>query len=252
MIKFFRRIRQQVLFENRFSKYLIYAIGEIILVVIGILLALQINNWNENRKQNELQKTYLEDLKNDLSIDVETLSHMISMNEEKLNNVQNILTIITSKDQFTQENKVLLHQLLGTLFTENYFIPEKGTINQIEASSSGNIIKNKQLRDSIFRYYSERERVEKNMEQSLQIYQHNYITPSLLSLGIDPSVSESFFGKKYDVPIIKKSEVLNNKEYLGALSLKFGTTKNQNITYRRSKNKALKILAMITTELNHD
>ncbi len=57
MIKFFRHIRQRLLTENKLSKYLIYAIGEIILVVIGILIALQINNWNEARKayNNELQ-----------------------------------------------------------------------------------------------------------------------------------------------------------------------------------------------------
>jgi len=57
MIKFFRKIRQKLLNENRFSKYLIYAIGEIILVMIGILLALQVNNWNELRKkeQSEIQ-----------------------------------------------------------------------------------------------------------------------------------------------------------------------------------------------------
>ena len=54
MIKFFRKIRQRLLTENKFSKYLIYAIGEIILVVIGILIALQINNWNENRKLNNI------------------------------------------------------------------------------------------------------------------------------------------------------------------------------------------------------
>lgn len=50
MIKFFRKIRQKLLVENRFNKYLLYAIGEIILVVIGILIALQINNWNEDQK----------------------------------------------------------------------------------------------------------------------------------------------------------------------------------------------------------
>ncbi|KXI28413.1 DUF6090 family protein [Paraglaciecola hydrolytica] len=50
MIKFFRRIRQRMIKESRFSKYLFYAIGEIVLVVIGILIALQINNWNEQRK----------------------------------------------------------------------------------------------------------------------------------------------------------------------------------------------------------
>jgi hypothetical protein len=50
MIKFFRRIRQRLLTENKFSKYLIYAIGEIVLVVIGILIALSINNWTEEKK----------------------------------------------------------------------------------------------------------------------------------------------------------------------------------------------------------
>ena len=48
MIKFFRKVRQKLLKENRFNKYVLYAIGEIVLVVIGILIALQINNWNEN------------------------------------------------------------------------------------------------------------------------------------------------------------------------------------------------------------
>ena len=50
MIKFFRRIRQKLLSESKFSKYLLYAIGEIVLVMIGILLALQVNTWNEQKK----------------------------------------------------------------------------------------------------------------------------------------------------------------------------------------------------------
>ena len=50
MIKFFRKIRQNMIKENKASKYLLYAIGEIVLVVKGILIALQINNWNEDKK----------------------------------------------------------------------------------------------------------------------------------------------------------------------------------------------------------
>ncbi|MFK7757974.1 MAG: hypothetical protein AB8B53_13675 [Flavobacteriales bacterium] len=65
MIKFFRRIRQRMLSENKFSKYLLYALGEIILVVIGILFALQINNWNTGRTDqlaidNYYEKIHLE------------------------------------------------------------------------------------------------------------------------------------------------------------------------------------------------
>ena len=55
MIKFFRKIRQRLLTENKFSKYLLYAFGEILLVVIGILIALQINNWNEEVKAHAIE-----------------------------------------------------------------------------------------------------------------------------------------------------------------------------------------------------
>ena len=69
MIKIFRKIRQNSLMENKTGKYLKYAIGEIVLVVIGILIALQINNWNETRKnntkKNALTQALIEGLKKD-------------------------------------------------------------------------------------------------------------------------------------------------------------------------------------------
>ena len=66
MIKFFRKIRQRLLTENKFSKYLLYAIGEIILVVIGILIALQINNANELKKQRNEEKVILSGILEDV------------------------------------------------------------------------------------------------------------------------------------------------------------------------------------------
>lgn len=83
MIKFFRRIRHQLLSENRFSKYLLYAIGEIILVVIGILIALQINNWNETRKTNEKIRNSLLALKSDLSQDTLLISERLPFINEQ-------------------------------------------------------------------------------------------------------------------------------------------------------------------------
>ena len=69
MIRFFRHLRQRLLANDKFSKYLLYAFGEIVLVMIGILLALQVNNWNEDRKaklaQTELLKGVMESLKAD-------------------------------------------------------------------------------------------------------------------------------------------------------------------------------------------
>ncbi|MFC3880479.1 DUF6090 family protein [Algoriphagus namhaensis] len=62
MINFFRKIRQKLLSENKLKKYLFYAIGEIALVMIGILLALQVNNANEERKNRAIEKAYLSDI----------------------------------------------------------------------------------------------------------------------------------------------------------------------------------------------
>ena len=71
MIKFFRKLRQQLLTENKFSKYLLYAIGEIILVVIGILIALQFNTWQIEKKDRQIERTLLENIKRDLESDIQ-------------------------------------------------------------------------------------------------------------------------------------------------------------------------------------
>jgi len=71
MLKFFRTIRKKLIEQSKVRNYAFYAIGEILLVVIGILIALQINNWNENRKELKLRKNYsnalLSDFKSDTS-----------------------------------------------------------------------------------------------------------------------------------------------------------------------------------------
>lgn len=78
MINFFRKIRQKLLSENRLRKYLLYAIGEIVLVMIGILLALQVNNWNENRKYKNAQEVILRSIKQDLKADVTYLRNFLA------------------------------------------------------------------------------------------------------------------------------------------------------------------------------
>ena len=81
-------MRQQLLAENKFSKYLLYGIGEIVLVVIGILIALQINNWNENRKKMKLKASYEISLMNDLSLDTLMLGRLIDENYKILTSLE--------------------------------------------------------------------------------------------------------------------------------------------------------------------
>ena len=84
MIKFFRKIRQNLLTENKFSKYLLYAIGEIILVVIGILIALQLNDWNDSRKQLKLENEYYCRLLEDAKLDKEQIINLLELAENRL------------------------------------------------------------------------------------------------------------------------------------------------------------------------
>lgn len=94
MIKFFRKIRQNLLSEGKTGKYLKYAIGEIVLVVIGILIALQINNWNERNKENNSAKVLARSLIQDLTKDVEFLSGATKFSALKINECDELFNIL--------------------------------------------------------------------------------------------------------------------------------------------------------------
>jgi len=84
MLRFFRQIRQHLLTDNKFSKYLLYAVGEILLVVIGILIAIQVDNWNEERKAGLVELSLLEELKADLEYSKKELQQVSDTNKEYL------------------------------------------------------------------------------------------------------------------------------------------------------------------------
>ncbi|MGB5321640.1 DUF6090 family protein [Lutimonas sp.] len=81
MIPFYRKIRKKLADNNQFLKYSRYAIGEIVLVVIGILIALQINNWNEDQKGRRREMTYLENIKTDLLLNIDELNNFVESRE---------------------------------------------------------------------------------------------------------------------------------------------------------------------------
>jgi len=97
MIKFFRKIRQKFISENKFSKYLLYAIGEIVLVVIGILIALSINNWNENNKNAHWEQRFLNDLKNELDSDQIQLNTIYQIQKKKGLACKSLLDLISQE-----------------------------------------------------------------------------------------------------------------------------------------------------------
>ena len=101
MIKFFRHIRQTLIMENKTSKYLKYAIGEIILVVVGILIALQINNWNENRKLKMVEFQTLLALQVDLNASLEDIDRDTKLNKQSLEATLKIKNYLAGKEKLS-------------------------------------------------------------------------------------------------------------------------------------------------------
>jgi len=145
MINFFRKIRNELLTENKFSKYVLYAIGEILLVVVGILIALQINNWNENRKLRNTEQKYLLDLKEEFSFNKDELENIMNRNKLNLDYALRIL------DNTGPENPEITDKKFGRLLTsslssEVQFDPSQGVLDEIINSGKLGIFSSKELK----------------------------------------------------------------------------------------------------------
>ena len=140
MIKFFRRIRQRLLSEKKFSKYLFYAFGEIVLVVIGILIALQINNWNENRKLKSKADIYVNKIINDLKVDTLNISKLINRAMKHKKVIANYFEYFDSVDS----SNVNIEQLIDSIndlevFYLKYF-PVNKTFKDMESSGNSDLL----------------------------------------------------------------------------------------------------------------
>ena len=98
MFRLFKNIKQKLFSQGNLRKYSLYAIGEIILVVIGILIALQINNWNENKKLEAISENYLNQLLADLDADKKYYENYIALLDSNLTAYANYKKIYTEPD----------------------------------------------------------------------------------------------------------------------------------------------------------
>ena len=153
MIKFFRHIRKSLLMGNKTSKYFKYAVGEIILVVIGILIALQINTWNEQNKEQKIIKSYLKNLVVDLNEDIKMTESLKTIIKYKVLYIDNIATFFRNKEIHELDN---LEVFYNTYDQYGYrpFTWYKSTIDEIKSSGSLKLIKNDSLRKHINEYYA--------------------------------------------------------------------------------------------------
>ena len=152
MIKFFRQIRQSLIMENKTGKYLKYAIGEIVLVVIGILIALQINNWNEQRKEDRLEAEYYCRLLEDAQQDLEQVNQFIKASEERLAaSNQAVRLLQQEKAKKVDVGQQLQHSIIA-IYSD--FTPNNSAFEDLKSGANLNIIKDKKVIKAINNYFN--------------------------------------------------------------------------------------------------
>lgn len=129
--------------KNRFTTYLLYAIGEIFLVVIGILIAVSINDWNASRKQKLVEKNYFQNMKNDLRADLEYLDNMSVYSIGKVTASQNMKRRM--KKDSVGSLYLFSNDLLTLIFTDE-FKPNQNTYNEMQSSGNFSGIQNDSLK----------------------------------------------------------------------------------------------------------
>ena len=135
------------------SKYFKYAIGEILLVVIGILLALQINNWNQQRLNAKKETSYLKEIKTSLEGDSIKISEVLSFNVEKDSIVANLMRIFNAN--LTNDERMQIIEDYTLPFTNyQFFKPKSTTWNNFISAENINLISDKTLRTKLMEYYS--------------------------------------------------------------------------------------------------
>jgi hypothetical protein len=173
MIKFFRKIRQNLFSEGKTGMYLKYAVGEIILVVIGILIALGINNLNENRKNNDLESLYIQELTTDLIKDSIIIDGMLNQSNKQLRAkflLQKYLTEQTDivfidssfnsypdylkSEKYDLDSLAYYYQIQWIAKSRYPFIPITTTIDEMKSTGKIGIIQNLDLRRSIIETYN--------------------------------------------------------------------------------------------------
>ena len=189
MIKFFRRIRQQLLIENKFSKYLLYAIGEIVLVVIGILIALQINNWNESNRDKKQEKVYLKNLKEDLKGIIEAYNIANKVEGLILKQSSDILKHYDLNEGFYKMDSI--YPKINDLTVRWNVTPSPTTLVEMINSGQTKLIRNANLRKDLVAFNEQLQLWSTNTTNNNTNLVDNLIVPEIFKLGAYSSMGYS-------------------------------------------------------------
>ncbi|AZQ57842.1 hypothetical protein EJ994_03125 [Maribacter sp. MJ134] len=151
MIKFFRQIRQQLLSERKTGKYFKYAVGEIILVVIGILIALQINDWSQDKKNRKLEAQYYCRLLEDVNQDFTNYNNYLALLNERIDGNNTLIQKL--QDCSMQLDSIAPLILKSVKYSNRNIIATTDAFEDIKSSGNLNIIKDLSVKNQLADYY---------------------------------------------------------------------------------------------------
>ena len=222
MIKFFRKIRQKLLSENKFSKYLLYALGEIILVVIGILIALQINNWNSQRIDRNKEKEYLHNLIEDIKVQQLLVKNQI-IHEKKIKSKVERALVHLSSEEIDADT---LNEYLSDI-TRKSFVVNDPSFQDLKSSGNILLIKDNVLRKNILNFYQYLEYsslvIQTSNEQGISEFRDFLLKNPTVNLNYKDTVKVAgdidWSVRTVTIPWAKalQEEKLQDKEYLFVL-----------------------------------
>lgn len=186
MILFMRRIRQNLLANSKFTKYLIYVVGEIVLIVIGILIALSIDNWNNNNQERDTEIAILKEMKNNLNIDLNDIRLNIDMNKSSLRANSQVLASL--EDIESDIDSLSFHYANLTLST---MLDINNSSYENLKSFGFHIIENDRLRIKITEHYTITYVFLSNMENIIYSIQSDKVIPLVLKNIITDTVFTS-------------------------------------------------------------
>ena len=173
MLTFLRKIRRSLIDPGSTGKYLIYALGEILLVVIGILVALQINNWNENRKLKSEEHLLLSNLSMSFERKLAELENKNNGRRENIASIIKLLEIISSDDMTLSDEN--MYKFRGDLFTWYAVNEEFSVIEMLYNSGKINTISNDSLKSKLIEWPDKMEEMleEQRVVQNLVVGELN-------------------------------------------------------------------------------
>ena len=207
MIKFYRKIRQNLISEGKTGKYLKYAIGEIILVVIGILIALQINNFNNDKKQRDSEQAYLQSLQIEFKTNLIKINDCITENEKQIIAAEKMLTLFDNNIRDTISDSAISGIMHSIFAGQAIYKPSMGVLTDIISSGNLNLIQNKQLRQGLASFESHLNflKVQENGANSVKdemtslLYKNGSIRKVLIDRGLHfehQSISDTVNNKR--------------------------------------------------------